>query len=151
MTSLCLLRLNTSNLELKDGLRFLFYLFFGAYYGYLSTLVELKKWYRIETGLLLRKTLIWVKDVELVLLVISGIYLLFYNDIIGPMAFQIRDRPIDMPAQFYHSWRYFWVVAYLYEVSWTWGFLAVPFLLGYKIIRKWNSEPRRLKYYLLFA
>ena len=68
------------------------------------------------------------------------IYTLFYNDILGPMGFMIRDRPIDMSAQFYHSWRYYWVVCYLYETFWRWGVPSVIFLLGYTIWIKWFKK-----------
>ena len=90
----------------------------------------------VVVGLLLRKTPLWVKYVVGGCLVMMGIYVLFNNDIIGPMTFRISDRPIDMPAQFYHSWRYFWVMAYLLDLSWTWGIPSVIFLLGYKIWKK---------------
>ena len=82
----------------------------------------------------------WVKNVVVGLLVFAGVYTLFYNDILGPMEFMIRDRPIDMPAQFYHSWRYYWVVCYLYETFWRWGVPSVIFLLGYTIWNKWFKK-----------
>ena len=83
---------------------------------------------------------IWVKSVVAGVLVLTGVYTLFYNDILGPMGFMIRDRPVDMPAQFYHSWRYYWVVCYLYEKLWRWGVLSVIFLLGYMIWIKWLKK-----------
>ena len=86
----------------------------------------------VVVGILLRKTPGWVKCVVAVWLIIAGVYVLFYNDIIGPMTFTIRDRPFDMPGQFNHSWRYFWVMAYFLELSWTWGVPSVLFLLCYK-------------------
>lgn len=90
--------------------------------------------------LLLKGKPIWVKSVVVGLLLLTGVYTLFYNDILGPMGFMIRDRPIDMPAQFYHSWRYYWVVCYLYETLWRWGVLSVIFLLGYMIWIKWLKK-----------
>ena len=71
-------------------------------------------------GLLTRGKPLWVKGVVSCTLVIAGVYTLFFNDILGPIGFMIRDMPIDMPAQFYHSWRYYWIVCYLYEVIWRW-------------------------------
>ncbi len=67
-------------------------------------------------------------------------YTLFYNDILGPMGFMIRDSIIDIPAQFYHSWRLYWVVCYLYEMFWRWGIPSVIILLGYTIWIKWLKE-----------
>ena len=86
----------------------------------------------VIVGLLLRRTPKWVKIVVGMLLVVACIYVLFNNDIKGPMEFAISDRPFDMAAQFHHSWRYFWWVVYLYEVSWMWGITSSLFLLGYK-------------------
>ena len=37
-----------------------------------------------------------------------GVYYLFNNDIVGPMEFMIRDRPVDVPAQWNHCYRFFW-------------------------------------------
>lgn len=92
----------------------------------------------VVVGLLLRNTPLWVKCVVGGWLVVMGIYVLFNNDIIGPMTFRICDRPFDMPAQFYYSWRYFWVMAYLLELSWVWGIPSFIFLLGYEIWHNWS-------------
>ena len=94
----------------------------------------------VVVGLLLRKTPTWVKGVVGAWLVVVAVYVLFNNDILGPIGFAIRDRPIDTPAQFYHSWRYFWTMCYLYEVSWTWGVPSMIFLIGYKVWQKISSQ-----------
>ena len=90
----------------------------------------------VIVGLLLRRTPKWVKIFVCVMLVVAGVYVLFNNDIKGPIAFAICDRPIDIPAQFLHSWRYFWWMAYLYDVSWIGGVSSGLFLLGYKSWRR---------------
>ena len=92
----------------------------------------------VVVGLLLRETPWWVKCVIAGWLLIAGIYVLFFNDIIGPLTFAISDRPINVPAQFYYSWRYFWVMAYLLQLSWTWGLPAIFFLVCYKTRSVWN-------------
>ena len=86
----------------------------------------------VIVGLLLRNTPRWAKCLVVCMLLITGIYVLFNNDIIGPMTFQIHDRPFDIPEQFNNSWRYYWVMAYMLQLSWTWGVPSVLFLLGYK-------------------
>ena len=83
--------------------------------------------------LLLRGTHVWLKYVVAILFGGVALYMLFCNDIIGPMEFSICDTPVDVPAQFNHSWRYFWVMAYLYEVLWTWGVLSLILIVGYRI------------------
>ena len=82
----------------------------------------------------------WVKSIVLCFSLLTSVFTLFYNDILGPIGFMIRDRPIDVPAQFYHSWRYYWVMCYLYEVFWRWGIPSVIFLLGYTIWNKWLKD-----------
>lgn len=94
----------------------------------------------VTVGLLLRGTPKWVICVVAGWLLIAGVYVLLSNDIIGPMTFAIQDRPIDMPAQFNYSWRCFWVMAYLLELSWIWGFHSVLFLLGYKAWHLFNHR-----------
>lgn len=87
-------------------------------------------------GLLTRGKPLWVKGVVSCTLVIAGVYTLFYNDILGPIGFMIRDMPIDMPAQFYHSWRYYWIVCYLYEVIWRWFWPSAIFLIIFTLYRR---------------
>ncbi len=94
----------------------------------------------VVVGLLLRETPAWVKCVVAVWLFIAGVYVLYFNDIIGPMNFMIHDSPFDIPAQFNNSWRYFWVMAYLKQLSWTWGVPSVFFLICYKARHVFRSD-----------
>ena len=98
-------------------------------------------------GLLTRGKPVWVKGVVFCMLVIVGVYTLFYNDILGPIGFMIRDRPIDMPAQFYHSWRYYWIVCYLFEVIWRWFWSSVIFLIGL-VLYRWTKNKVTWRYFL---
>lgn len=94
----------------------------------------------VVVALLSKGKPMWVKSIVAGVLVLTGVYTLFYNDILGPMGFMISDSIIDIPAQFYHSWRYYWVVCYLYEMFWRWGIPSVIILLGYTIWIKWLKE-----------
>lgn len=86
----------------------------------------------VIVGFLLWKSPMWAKAVVAIYFVAVAVYVLFHNDIMGPMEFEINDRPLNVPGQFNYSWRYFWVMAYIYEVSWIWG---VPSLIFSVIIK----------------
>ena len=83
--------------------------------------------------LLLKRKPLWVTCFIVGLLLTIGGYTLFNNDIIGPMEFMIRDRPINTPGQFYYSWRYYWVMMYFYIVAWRWGSVSVIFIILRKV------------------
>ena len=87
-------------------------------------------------GLMLRRTPTWVKVIVGVWLVVVAVFVLFNNSIYGPLMFGIHDRPIDIPAQFLHSWRFYWIMSYLNELFWDWGITSIIFLICYKILRK---------------
>lgn len=86
----------------------------------------------VIVGFLLWKSPIWAKTVVAIYFVAVAVYVLFHNDIMGPMKFEISDKPLNVPGQFNYSWRYFWVMAYIHKVSWTWG---VPSLIFSVIIK----------------
>lgn len=83
--------------------------------------------------LLLKGKPFWVKSTVIGSLLLIGVDTLFDNDIIGPMEFMIRDRPINTPGQFYYSWRYYWVMMYFYIVAWRWGSVSVIFIILRKV------------------
>ena len=87
-------------------------------------------------GLMLRRTPTWVKVIVGVWLVVVAVFVLFNNSIYGPLMFAIHDRPVDIPAQFLHSWRFYWIMSYLNELLWDWGITSIIFLICYKILRK---------------
>ena len=70
----------------------------------------------------------------------SGIYYLFYNDIIGPMTFLIMDRPIDTPAQWYHCYRFFWAGIYLDGVIWFSSILSSIIIFMYIMYDKYKEK-----------
>ena len=70
----------------------------------------------------------------------SGIYYLFYNDIIGPMTFLIMDRPIDTPAQWYHCYRFFWAGIYLDGVIWFSSIFSSIIIFMYIMYDKYKEK-----------
>ena len=92
---------------------------------------------------LVRNTLMWVKYILAGWLLVAGLYLLYNNTIMGPMSFAISDRPIDVPSQFFHSWRLFWVISYLEGLSWLWGLPIILFLAVYKAFVRIGKNRKR--------
>ena len=69
-----------------------------------------------------------------------GIYYLFYNNIIGPDTFLIMDRPVDIPAQWYYCYRFFWAGIYLDSVLWFSSFLSSIIIFIYIIYDKYKEK-----------
>lgn len=67
-----------------------------------------------------------------------GVYYVFNNDIVGPMEFRIRDRPIDTPAQWHHCYRFFWTGIVVETVSQFAGMVSVIVIssIGFAIDRR---------------
>ena len=81
------------------GIVLIYLTLFVLFYFYVPMLLFLRMLPPLViVGLLLRRTPKWVKIVVGMLLVVACIYVLFNNDIKGPMEFAISDRPFDMAA-----------------------------------------------------
>jgi hypothetical protein len=59
-----------------------------------------------STLIMLKGKPIWIGIVIFLVYLSVGFYCFFNNDIVGPMGFMIRDRPIDVPSQWYHCYRF---------------------------------------------
>ena len=68
-----------------------------------------------------------------------GIYMVFHNDIDGPLIFSIIDRPIDRPSQGLHCYRFYWTGMILYMTVWDASFLSLLLLGGYKVLKKLST------------
>lgn len=88
------------------------------------------------TVLMLRGKPLWVWGVIAAVFMIIGVWYVFNNDIVGPMEFMIRDRPIDTPAQWYHCYRFFWAGIVIEKVAYYAGIVSVPLLLIIFYVRK---------------
>ena len=60
-----------------------------------------------------------------------GVYYLFNNDIVGPMEFMIRDRPVDVPAQWNHCYRFFWSGVLMGMITTTASYCSVVVIAIY--------------------
>ena len=96
----------------------------------------------VATILLLRGKPSWMKWLVLSIFIVIGVYYVFNNDIVGPVEFAIRDRPIDTPSQWYNSYRFFWTGIVVEFVTKFAGFLSVLLVLAYQIYPKVKSFSR---------
>ena len=82
--------------------------------------------------LLARKVPGWMKGLVAVLLPMVGCYVLYHNDIPGPLEAYNMDRPVDVLSHFHNSWRYYWVMEYLDRVVWRWCIASVVIIILHK-------------------
>ena len=75
--------------------------------------------------LMLRGKPLWLWGVVALIFLTIGVYYVFHNDIKGPMEFMICDRPIDVPAQWHHCYRFFWTGIVVETVSQFAGMISV--------------------------
>lgn len=82
--------------------------------------------------LLARKVPGWMKGLVAVLFPVVGYYVLYHNDIPGPLEAYNMDRPVDVLSHFHNSWRYYWVMEYLDRVVWRWCIASVVIIILHK-------------------
>ena len=102
---------------------FLFALFWQPVFCLMSSLLPMT-----TVILMLRRRPLWMWGVVALIFLTIGVYYVFHNDIKGPMEFMISDRPIDVPAQWYHCYRFFWTGYVVETVTHMAGFVSVLFL-----------------------
>ena len=90
--------------------------------------------------LMLRGKPLWLWGVVALIFLTIGFYYVFNNDIVGPMEFMIRDRPIDTPAQWYHCYRFYWCGVVAETVSQFAGFVSIIVIAVYILYRKFTSQ-----------
>lgn len=106
---------------------FLFAMFWQPVFCLMSSLMPIT-----AVVLMLRGKPLWTWGVVGLIFLTIGVLYVFHNDIIGPIEFRIRDRPIDTPAQWYHCYRFFWAGSVVETVSQFAGLASLLFLLAYK-------------------
>lgn len=90
--------------------------------------------------LMLRGKPLWLWVVVLLFFISIGVYYIFNNDIVGPMGFLIRDRPIDTPAQWYYCYRFYWCGVVAETVSQFAGIVSVIVIAAYILYQKFTSQ-----------
>jgi hypothetical protein len=80
------------------------------------------------------------RDCHFLGILVCRLLLFFNNDIVGPMGFMIRDRPIDVPSQWYHCYRFFWGGVLLNMISLRAGVISVLILFLYSVRDIWKED-----------
>jgi hypothetical protein len=93
-----------------------------------------------STLIMLKGKPIWIGIVIFLVYLSVGFYCFFNNDIVGPMGFMIRDRPIDVPSQWYHCYRFFWGGVLLNMISLRAGVISVLILFLYSVRDIWKED-----------
>lgn len=93
-----------------------------------------------STLIMLKGKPIWIGIVIFLVYLSVGFYCFFNNDIVGPMGFMIRDRPIDVPSQWYHCYRFFWGGVLLNMISSRAGVISVLILFLYSVRDIWKED-----------
>lgn len=114
---------------------FLFAMFWQPAFCLMSSLMPIT-----AVILMLRRKPLWVWGVVALIFLTIGVYYVFNNNIVGPMDFRIRDRPIDTPAQWYHCYRFYWCGVVAETVSQFAGFVSIIVIAVYILYRKFTSQ-----------
>jgi len=80
----------------------------------------------------------WLWVVVAFIYLILGVYYLFDNDIVGPMEFMIRDRPVDVPAQWNHCYRFFWSGVLMEMITTTASYCSVVVIAVYVLYKRYS-------------
>lgn len=91
-----------------------------------------------STFVMLKGKPFWIWAAILMVYLTVGCYSLFNNDIVGPMGFMIRDRPIDVSAQWYHCYRFFWASVLLDMIATVAGVISALILFFYNVRTIWK-------------
>lgn len=102
--------------------------------GVFIALVLLAMW------LMVRRRSRRVKWATLGILVATGIYYVFCNDLSGPDQWLTADSPINWPKWWYYNWRLWWIGQIGQMTAWRAGMIVAAMLIVIKLyhfIRKY--------------
>ena len=93
--------------------------------------------------ILLKDSLLSIKLLVLSIFVGATIFIVFHNDIDGPLTFMRCDRPIDTPSHWFRCWRFFWFGNILHLSVWLASLLSLIPIVAYKIWLKDKTRHQR--------
>ena len=93
-----------------------------------------------STLIMLKGKPIWIGIVIFLVYLSVGFYCFFNNDIVGSLGFSNIDRPINVPAQWYHCYRFFWGGVLLNMISLRAGVISVLILFLYSVRDIWKED-----------
>ena len=85
--------------------------------------------------LMVRRQSATVKWAALGILVATGVYYVFCNDLYGPNLWMTCDRPIDWPAMWHDNWRLWWLGQVGLMTTWRAGMIIAAMMIIIKLYR----------------
>jgi hypothetical protein len=83
---------------------------------------------------------IWIWIIIFLVYLFVGFYCFYNNDIVGPLGFSNIDRPINVPAQWYHCYRFFWGGVLLNMITSVAGVISALILFLYNTRTIWKDD-----------
>jgi hypothetical protein len=83
---------------------------------------------------------IWIWIIIFLVYLSVGFYCFYNNDIVGPLGFSNIDRPINVPAQWYHCYRFFWGGVLLNMITSVAGVISALILFLYNTRTIWKDD-----------
>jgi hypothetical protein len=85
--------------------------------------------------LMVRRQSATVKWAALGILVATGIYCVFCNDLSGPERWLTHDSPINWPKMWHNNWRLWWIGQVGQMSAWRTGMIVAAMLIIIKLYR----------------
>ncbi len=93
-----------------------------------------------STLVMLKGKPIWIWIIIFLVYLSVGFYCFYNNDIVGPLGFSNIDRPINVPAQWYHCYRFFWGGVLLNMITSVAGVISALILFLYNTRTIWKDD-----------
>lgn len=92
------------------------------------------------TWLMVRRKSAKIKWVALGIIMVTGVYCVFFNDLSGPDQWLTADSPINWPKMWHNNWRLWWIGQVGQMTAWRAGMIVAIMLIMirlYRFIRKY--------------
>ena len=93
-----------------------------------------------STLVMLKGRSFWIWIVIFLVYLSVAFYCFYNNDIVGPLGFSNIDRPINVPAQWYHCYRFFWGGVLLNMITSVAGVISALILFLYNTRTIWKDD-----------
>lgn len=81
------------------------------------------------TWLMVRRRSARIKWAALGIVVGTGVYCVFFNDLSGPEMWMICDSPINWPKMWHNNWRLWWIGQVGLMTAWRAGMIVAALLV----------------------
>lgn len=87
------------------------------------------------TWLMVRRQSARIKWAALGIVVLTGVYCVFFNDLSGPDTWMTHDSPINWPKMWHNNWRLWWIGQVGLMTAWRAGMIVAIMLIVIKLYR----------------